>query len=148
MRIAVTEDAISVPAEWAPQKAIWTAWPADPDEWNGDLTSPRRDVAALVRALGRSNRVRLLAGRAGAEASTLADLGGVAEIAPARYGDIWLRDTGPIFARTEDGAVALRFRTNGWGGKVDLPDHATVGDDIARLAGAPIRKFAFVLEGG
>ena len=60
-------------------------------------------------------------------------LGGAAEFVPARYGDIWLRDTGPIFARTRDGAVALRFKTNSWGGKFDLPDDATVGDDIARL---------------
>ena len=58
--IAVTTEAVSVPPEWAPQKAIWTAWPADPDEWNGDLASPRRDVAGLVRALSRSNRVRVL----------------------------------------------------------------------------------------
>lgn len=65
MRIAVAEQ-ISVPAEWAPQKAIWTAWPADPDQWNGDLATPRREVAALVRALSPSNRVRLLV--AGAEA--------------------------------------------------------------------------------
>jgi len=148
MRIAVTAESVSVPAEWAPQKAIWTAWPADPDEWNGDLASPRRDVAALVRALGRSNRVRLLVAGAEAEASARAELGGVAEIVSARYGDIWLRDTGPIFARTDDGPVALRFRTNGWGGKFDLPDDATVGDDIARLAGTTVRKFDFVLEGG
>ncbi len=148
MRSAVTEEAISVPAEWAPQKAIWTAWPADPDEWNGDLATPRRDVAALVRALSQSNRVRLLVAGAEAEASARAEIGGAAEIVPARYGDIWLRDTGPIFARTEDGPVALRFRTNGWGGKFDLPDDATVGDDIARLAAIPVRKFDFVLEGG
>ena len=148
MDLSVTDQAISVPAEWAPQKAIWTAWPADPDEWNGDLASPRRDVAALVRALGRSNRVRLLVAGAEAAASARAELGGVAEIVSARYGDIWLRDTGPIFARTDDGPVALRFRTNGWGSKFDLPDDATVGDDIARLAGTTVRKFDFVLEGG
>src|SRR3972149_5872627 len=148
MEIAVTERTISVPAEWAPQKAIWTAWPADPCQWNGDLASPRRDVAALVRALARSNRVRLLVAGVEAEASARAEGGGGAGVIPARYGDIWLRDTGPIFARTEDGAVALRFRTNGWGGKFDLPDDATVGDDIARLAGTPVRKFDFVLEGG
>ena len=38
--------------------------------------------------------------------------------------------------------------TNGWGGKFDLPEDATVGDDIAKLAGTPVRKFDFVLEGG
>jgi agmatine deiminase len=148
MRAVVAEEAIIVPAEWAPQKAIWTAWPADAKEWSGDLETPRRDVAALVRALASGNKVRLLVNGAEAEASARASLGGAAEIVRARYGDIWLRDTGPIFARTRGGTIALRFRTNGWGGKFDLPDDATVGDDIARLAGTPIRKFDFVLEGG
>ncbi len=146
--IAVTTGAVSVPPEWAPQKAIWTAWPADPDEWNGDLASPRRDVAGLVRALSQSNRVRVLVASPEAEATAQAELGGAAEIVPARYGDIWLRDTGPIFARSEHGPIALRFRTNGWGGKFDLPGDATVGDDIALLAGTPVLKFDFVLEGG
>jgi agmatine deiminase len=139
---------VSVPPEWAPQKAIWTAWPADADEWNGDLEAPRRDVAALVRALGSGNTVRVLVNGVEAEASAHAALGPAAELVPARYGDIWLRDTGPIFARTPDGAVALRFKTNSWGGKYDLPDDATVGDDIARLADTPVRRFGFVLEGG
>lgn len=66
----------------------------------------------------------------------------------ARYGDIWLRDTGPIFARSDRGPVALRFRTNGWGGKFDLPDDAIVGDAIAHLAETRTRTFDFVLEGG
>jgi agmatine deiminase len=145
---SLSEQAISVPAEWAPHKAIWTAWPANAEEWNGDLASPRRDVAALVRALAPSNHVRLLVAGGEAEASARAALEDAAELIPARYGDIWLRDTGPIFARTATGAIALRFRTNGWGGKFDLPDDATVGDDIARLARTPARKFDFVLEGG
>lgn len=145
---SLSEQAISVPAEWAPQKAIWTAWPADAEEWNGDLASPRRDVAALVRALAPSNQVRLLVAGGEAEASARAALEDAAELIPARYGDIWLRDTGPIFARTATGPIALRFQTNGWGGKFDLPDDATVGDEIARLARTPARKFDFVLEGG
>ena len=147
MQIGVAEQ-ISVPAEWAQQKAIWTAWPADPDQWDDDLATPRTEVAALVRALSPSNRVRLLVAGAEAEASARAALGNAAEIVPARYGDIWLRDTGPIFARSERGPVALRFRTNGWGGKFDLPDDTTVGDEMARMSGTPIRRFDFVLEGG
>jgi agmatine deiminase len=144
-----TEVPVTVPSEWAPQAAIWTAWPADPDEWNGDLASPRRDVAALVRALAEhGNRVRLLVNGAEAEATATAAVGSLAEIVPARYGDIWLRDTGPIFAQGAEGPVALRFKTNAWGGKYELPDDVTVGDDIARLAGTPVRRFDFVLEGG
>ncbi|MEM9460651.1 MAG: agmatine deiminase family protein [Myxococcota bacterium] len=142
------EAAIAIPPEWAPQRALWTAWPADPREWNDDLEAPRRDITALVRALGPSNRVRVLVNGAEAEVSARDALGDIAQIVPARYGDVWLRDTGPIFARDLDGPLALRFSTNGWGGKFDLPDDATVGDAIASLAGAPVRRFDFVLEGG
>jgi agmatine deiminase len=142
------ERAISLPAEWAPQKAIWTAWPANASQWNGDLEAPRRDVAAMVRALSEGNKVRLLVNGSEAEASARKGVGGAADIVPAKYGDIWLRDTGPIFARTPEGPVALRFKSNGWGGKFDLPDDATTGDDIAQLAGTPISSFDFVLEGG
>jgi agmatine deiminase len=148
MQHVETAAKVSVPPEWAPQKAIWTAWPADADEWNGDLETPRRDVAALVNALAPGNRVRVLVNGTEAQASARAALASAAEVVPAKYGDIWLRDTGPIFARTPDGALALRFKTNSWGGKYDLPDDATVGDDIARLAGAAVRRFGFVLEGG
>lgn len=145
----MTETAIVVPAEWAEQAAIWTAWPADAGEWNDDLAAPRGDVAALVGALTEAgNRVRLLVNGAEAEASARAALGSAAELVPAKYGDIWLRDTGPIFAFRGAQRVALRFRTNSWGGKYDLPDDATVGDRVAELAGTEIVRFDFVLEGG
>jgi agmatine deiminase len=127
---------------------MWTAWPADASEWNGDLDTPRRDVAALARALAESNRVRVLANGAEAQDSARAALGHVAEIVPARYGDIWLRDTGPVFAREPDGPVALRFKWNGWGGKFELPGDDTVGDSLAHFVSIPIRRFDFVLEGG
>src|SRR5208337_3225396 len=91
---------------------------------------------------------RLLVNGAEAEASARAAIGSAADIVPASYGDIWLRDTGPIFARSPDGPVALRFKTNSWGGKFDLPNDATVGDEIARLSGKRIVRFDFVLEGG
>ncbi len=144
----MTGEVISIPAEWEPQKAIWTAWPANSREWNGDLEAPRRDVAALVHALADANKVRLLVNGAEAEASARAFIGNAADVIQMPYGDIWLRDTGPIFARSPAGPVALRFKTNSWGGKFDLPDDATVGDEIARHSGTRIVGFDFVLEGG
>ena len=144
----MTQHLVTVPPEWAPQTALWTAWPADANEWNDDLASPRHDVAALIKALAPENAVHLLVNGDEAESSARSQVGDAARLVQARYGDIWLRDTGPIFARDASGPIALRFATNSWGGKYDLPDDATVGDDIARLAASPVRRFPFVLEGG
>ena len=142
-------EAIEIPPEWAPQKAIWTAWPADYEGWNCDLETPRRDVAALVCALADSGHVRLLVNGAEAEASARQE-------ARRRGGNV----SGQIRRHLAAGTPARssraraaspwrsRFKTNSWGGKYDLPDDATVGGDIARLAGVPVRQFDFVLEGG
>lgn len=139
---------VRIPPEWAPQSAIWTAWPANPAEWNGDLETPRQDVGRLVHALAEDNQVRLLVNGSEALESARLAVGDSADLLPAKYGDIWLRDTGPVFAHAPEGPIALRFRTNGWGGKFDLPDDATVGDEIAQYAGKPVRRYDFVLEGG
>ncbi|MEQ1673055.1 MAG: agmatine deiminase family protein, partial [Hyphomicrobium sp.] len=140
--------AVRVPAEWAPQKAIWTAWPYSQSEWGGDLQSPRQDIVNLIAVLAPSNRVCVLVNDGEARASAAAALGKTATLVDAKYGDIWLRDTGPIFAAGPNGPVALRFATNSWGGKYDLPDDATVGDDVAHASGTTVRRFPFVLEGG
>lgn len=139
------------PAEWAPHKAVWIGFPSHPELWEADLEPAQEEVAAFARAVhagGRGERVLLVAANDAAAAAAERLAGDVASVVVEPFGDIWLRDTGPIFARTHLGPVALRFATNSWGGKYDLPDDATVGDDIARLAETPVRRFDFVLEGG
>jgi agmatine deiminase len=60
------------------------------------------------------------------------------------FGDIWLRDTAPIFL----GAQAVRFRFNDWGGKYVLEHDDAVAERIAGIARFPERAMDFVLEGG
>ncbi len=139
-----------VPAEWAAQKALWTCWPSAADLWEDSLAPARAEVASLVRLIAAGQPVKVLAHGSEAVASARASLPAAVEVIEAAFGDIWLRDTGPIFARAgADGApVALRFRFNGWGGKYDLAGDDTVGDHVARLSGAPVLAHDFVLEGG
>ena len=138
-----------VPAEWAPHRAMWLGFPSHADLWQEDLEQAQDEVAALARALagpGRE-RVRLMVCGADAELAAARLLGGAAgvEIVPGRFGDIWLRDTGPIFLGPSE---AAGFRFNGWGGKYVLEGDDQVAGQIAGHAGASLSNHGFVLEGG
>ncbi|MEZ6024069.1 MAG: agmatine deiminase family protein [Hyphomonadaceae bacterium] len=138
----------TIPAEWTPHKAIWTAWPSAADLWGEDLAPARAEVAAMVHALadrGAGDKMRVLAHGREAEASAKLALGKSAEVLPSAFGDIWLRDTGPIFTA---GGAAHGFRFNGWGEKYVLAHDTEVADVIAEAAGAPLTRHNFILEGG
>ena len=139
---------LHIPAEWDRHEAIWTAWPSHPELWQENLAGARGEVAEMVKELSAGDVVKVLARGDEAVASATRALGQNIEIIPADFGDIWLRDTGPIFATQEDSLVALRFATNGWGGKYVLAGDNSVGDVVAKAAGAPIKRFEYVLEGG
>ncbi len=138
-----------IPAEWAPHRAMWLGFPSHGELWQEDLEPAQDEVADLARALAGpgEERVRLMVCGDEAEAAArkrLDDVRGV-EIVRALFGDIWLRDTGPIFR--EDGK-AIGFRFNGWGGKYDLEGDDQVAAQIAAAAGAPLVANDFILEGG
>jgi agmatine deiminase len=140
---------MTVPAEWAPHRALWIGFPSHAELWEDDLAPAQDEVAALVRALAGpgGERVRLLVnGEAAADAARtrLAGVDGV-EFVPGRFGDIWLRDTGPIFL---DATHAAAFRFNGWGGKYILEGDDTVAEQLAGHAGAALARHDAVLEGG
>jgi agmatine deiminase len=140
-----------VPAEWAPHRAMWLGWPSHADLWAEDLAEARAEVAALARALAGpgEERVRLLVHGGEAEAAAHAALDGAGvEIVTGRFGDIWLRDTGPIFTREAGADVAVAFRFNGWGGKYELPHDDEVASQIASAAGVALSQSEAVMEGG
>ena len=141
-----------VPAEWAPHRAMWLGFPSHETLWEENLVPAQAEVAALARALAGPGRehVRLMTGSPAGEADArklLGDVSGI-EIVPGRFGDIWLRDTGPIFAKRAGSDAALGFNFNGWGGKYQLDHDDEVADQIAEAAGMPLSVNDVVLEGG
>ncbi len=136
------------PAEWEPHAATWTAWPSDPTLWLDDLTPARVEVAAFVRAIADHEPVDLLVATAEAEATARDAVGSNVRLHRAAFGDIWLRDTGPLFLASSVGAAAAGFRFNGWGGKYVLPGDEGVAPFVADAAGVAIARHDWVLEGG
>ena len=140
---------VTVPAEWSRHRAIWLGFPSHPDLWEADLEPARIEVANLARALAGpgAEQVRLLVCGEAAEQKARALLAGQdgVEFVPGAFGDIWLRDTGPVFFGPKSAAA---FRFNGWGGKYILEGDEQVAGQIASTSGAKLTEWPFILEGG
>ena len=136
--------------EWAPHEAVWIGFPSDPDLWLADLKPAEQEVAAFARAVhdeGRGEKVILVAAHEDAAGAARA-LAPFAEVVVERFGDIWLRDTGPIICGSGRQRRAAGFHFNGWGGKYDLPGDDSIGRRLAARAEFPYSRSDWVLEGG
>jgi agmatine deiminase len=139
------------PPEWAPHESVWIGFPSHAELWEDDLEPARAEVAAFadaVHANGAGETVRLVAAdRESAEAASRLAAPGV-EVVTAPFGDIWLRDTGPIIVTNGQGRAARSFIFNGWGEKYRLEGDDDLGVRLATNAGFDLRRCHYVLEGG
>lgn len=153
------DEGFAQPAEWAPHRACWTAWPSHEDLWQENIHPARKAFVALVRAIAdvdpatgraRGELPEVLVANPASEALAREALAGVpVRYHPIPFGDIWLRDTAPIFVARPDGEVAAaRFAFNGWGGKYVLDHDDAVSARIAEASLRRVFEFPWVLEGG
>jgi agmatine deiminase len=140
------------PPEWAPHESVWIGFPSHSKLWEDDLEPARQEVIAFANAVhagGGGERVRLVAADPDSadSARTMADTGIEIEIAP--FGDIWLRDTGPIIVSDGVSRSARAFIFNGWGGKYRLEGDDDLALRLAMSSGfGEARRCKYVLEGG
>jgi agmatine deiminase len=153
----VTSATRLVPAEWEPHKAMWVGFPSHEKLWQDDLIAAQAEVASLARVLATAGdeKVKLMVMGQSAQLAAHSLLSDVAQVSiiEGRFGDIWLRDTGPIYVSLEDqadhhAALPVAFLNNGWGGKYRLKHDDEVAHQIAEHDGYHIEKEAFILEGG
>jgi agmatine deiminase len=136
--------------EWAPHQAVWIGLPSAAELWLEDLGPAQAEVAAFAAAVhadGAGEEIWLVAAdeTAATEARRIAPF---AKVIVEPFGDIWLRDTGPIVTGTGAERRAQGFRFNGWGGKYKLEGDDSIGERLAAAAGLPSAKSDWILEGG
>jgi agmatine deiminase len=138
------------PPEWHPQDWLWIGFPHDVDEWPGYLDRAQEQIAAFANAVSESGQeVRLLVRDATNEARARRLVSTKVTLERRTYGDVWLRDTGPLVLRDgRGGRVARRFGFNGWGGKYLMAGDETIGAELARVAGLEVITSDWILEGG
>ena len=139
-----------MPPEWAPQDWLWIGFPHDADEWPDVLPRAQEQIAAFANVVAESGQeVRLLVRDAANEARASQLVTPDVKLERRIYGDVWLRDTGPLVLKDDDGArAARRFGFNGWGGKYLMDGDQTVGAELAGDAGLSLELADWILEGG
>ncbi|HWH17857.1 MAG TPA: agmatine deiminase family protein, partial [Allosphingosinicella sp.] len=139
------------PPEWAEHEWVWIGFPSHAELWLEDIGPAREEVIAFARAVraeGRGERVILVAADDEAAASARELAGPGIEVVKEPFGDIWLRDTGPIILKGGGRRTASSFGFNGWGGKYELEGDDTVGLGLATAAGFATHSHDWILEGG
>ncbi|MEE8310743.1 MAG: agmatine deiminase family protein [Candidatus Binatia bacterium] len=147
-----------MPAEWEMHRAVWVAWPEGEELWGGHLSGAREEWLGLCRAIaapydsrnGREEVIEVLVRDPQAAAVVTEALAGASvTVHVVPYGDVWLRDTAPLFCRGVDGArVAVRFEFNGWGEKYVFADDPELAARLAEHLGVELVEAGVVLEGG
>jgi agmatine deiminase len=136
--------------EWSPHEAVWIGFPSDPELWLSDLKEAEKEVAAFAKAVhagGKGEQVWLVAAHEDA-AKKARQLAPFATVIVEKFGDIWLRDSGPIVMGSGKQRRAQGFRFNGWGNKYDLEGDQDVGERIAKAASLDYAQADWILEGG
>ncbi len=145
-----------MPAEWAPQAAVWLSWPHNRATWPGQFRPVPYDYAKFVAAISRFESVRINAAVAlHPRAKRLCAAAGADMTKVAFYNyptnDAWCRDHGPIFVKhTQTGEVAITdWRHNAWGDKYPPYDlDNLIPPRIARRLRVKRFENDMVLEGG
>ncbi len=140
---------VLMPPEWAPQEWLWIGFPHLAEEWPGFLAAAQEQIAAFANAVADSGQaVRLLVRDEANEARARALVSKAVTLEQRIYGDIWLRDTGPLIVSDNGERAARRFGFNGWGGKYEMTGDESIGAELARDADLPLKTSPMILEGG
>ncbi len=133
-----------MPPEWAPQDWLWIGFPHDAEEWPDSLGRAQEQIAAFASAVaGSGQQVRLLVRDEANEACARALVSAAVTLERRVYGDVWLRDTGPLVVLGEGGRrVARRPRFQRLGRQVRdgrRPGHRRRNRARCRAAGRSLR---------
>lgn len=140
---------MQMPPEWHPQRWLWIGFPHDAEEWPGFLGRAQEQIAAFANAVADSGQEVRLIVRDEANAARARSLCSAAvQLEQRRYGDVWLRDTGPLVVQDGQRQIARRFGFNGWGGKYLMDGDQEIGAELAESVHLPVETCDWVLEGG
>lgn len=160
------ETRFRIPAEWETQEAVYLAVAPgdeiDPAQFSNGTKCVADVQIEMIRALHDSVSMRVLVNNnddAERYKKKMAAVGvnpAVVEFIEVSYGDIWLRDTGPIWREYDDGEVAITWMGfNNWGylpyiegdwATTDIPN--MLPQELGSHVGKKVYRTSLIGEGG
>lgn len=138
-----------MPPEWHRQDWLWIGFPHIAEEWSGVIDEAQAQIARFASTVAETGQeVRLVVRDAANEARAASLVSAAVKLERHVYGDVWLRDTGPLVVSDGRERRARRFGFNGWGGKYLMPGDQEIGGELAHGAGLALDWCDWILEGG
>lgn len=115
-----TADALRMPAEWEPHKAVWLAWPYNRDDWPDRFGPIPWVYVEFIRVLARRTPVRVLVQNEKQHKQAEKYLerahvdGHKITFLPVPTDRVWTRDSGPTFVYRGNERVLLDWHFNAW----------------------------------
>jgi agmatine deiminase len=163
MNLPESSDTFLLPAEWAPQRAVWFTWPQNADTWTPVWPEAKAAYETVIAQALRFQDVVLTVSTPALKTELEERFKKVLEGAASKFhlelvvcptNDSWIRDYGGQTVRATDAAgnarpVLLSFGFNSWGGKYppwDADD--AVPRFMASHRGYETIEVPLILEGG
>ena len=138
------------PIESVRHERTFMQWPARPDIHGGKraLEAVCTSIALVANTVAQFEPVVMLAGPENIQRARR-ELVASVELWPIETDDLWCRDSGPTFVRSETGALAVAdLNFNGWGDKQRHADDGRIARRIAERLGLRMFDNGLVGEGG
>lgn len=139
-----------MPLESNPHARTFMQWPSHAAIYGSrkGLEAVRASIALIASTIARFEPVVMLA-RPDRVAAVQQMLGTGIEVWPIETEDLWCRDSGPTFVRSDDGALAIsELNFNGWGNKQPYADDQRIARRVAERLGLRVFDNGVVGEGG
>lgn len=143
--------AFFAPAEEFRHARTWMCWPSTSHIYGGSLgyfESVQKTLGRLAASIANNEPVSMLAG---AEHHDLARIlcGPNVTLVDIPTDDMWARDSGPVFTRSNDGKLGVvDFNFNGWGDKQQHSVDTRISAAIAEHRECEYYRASIVGEGG
>lgn len=144
-----------MPAEWAPHAATWIAWPHNPEDWPGKFQPIPWVYCEIIRNLSQVEDVHILVNDETAEKRAINMLRRQgANLARLHFhcwrtDRVWLRDSGPIFVKDQQGKLALtNWKFNAWAKYNNWRNDDKIPAHVSKLYGMTSFEPTVTLESG